>query len=392
MKKIIYLIAILTLYFKSLVIAQHDLTVIGLGIYTEALGRLSITTIDMLKDDVKLNYIPSLNAVFPDFVAPEIWNIMIHPDKSYGNVSLIYQPDENILKTCNSKIKILYTMIDSPAVNPGDFNGLNEYFDLMVVPDEWLVDVYRKGGVKIPIFVLPCPIYLGEFFSQPPKYHDKHNFVFGSSGCFVPRKNHITVLEAFIQEFGNNPYVKLKLHGRWGSEDSTLRERINQIGINNVEIINQTITQQDFIKFMTSLDCYVFLSKGEGYSITPRESLACGIPCILSNNTAHKNLCDSGFVTAVPSEILECGFYNCLVDDARNAMRNVYDNYQESLKIAARAKDWVKKYDQHQLKHLYLSLIKPKKIVLGKINKIEEEQLITNSEELYQKYCQLIEN
>ena len=60
-----------------------------------------------------------------------------------------------------------------------------------------------------------------------------------------------------------------------------------------------------YIEFISTFDCYVNLSKGEGFSIPPRESLALGIPCIISDNTAHKTICDSGLVLPVTSKILQ---------------------------------------------------------------------------------------
>lgn len=396
MIKLARLLIIYLTFIPSLHASDKDLSVVGFGLYTEALGRLSITTVDMLKDDLKINYIPTDHVFCPDFISPNVLNIMVDHDKSYAPISLIYQLSEEILQDCNSEIKILYTMFDASAIAPN--SGDNCKCDILVLPDQALVDIYRKGGYQIPIFVLPCPISLDEFLSCPLKQRELGQpFVFGSSGAFVPRKNHIAVLEAFFQEFGNNPMVKLKLHGRWGSEDQALRARVEQLGMTNVEIINKTITQQAYIDFMSSLDCYVFLSKGEGYSITPREALACGIPCILTNNTAHTTLCDSGFVKSVPSEIAEpcsycseCGnFYGCTIFDARKAMHDVYHNYKKHLKIAENARKWVCKYDHSNLKQYYLSLVKPKKVILGNENKIGIDYLMTDSPELFNKYKDL---
>ena len=337
-KKIWGLALLIFTFSHSFIFAyQHDLSIMGFAIYTEALGRLSITSIDSLKDELKLNFIPVDNIIDPVFIPPKVLKIIYNKNKKYGAVSLMYQYSEKNLKECNSKIKILYTMFDSSAIPPGLGLWYNDHFDAIVVPDEWLVDTYRNAGVTIPIFVLPCPISLKEFLHKPLHKRDLNQpFIFGTSGSFVPRKNHITLLEAFIQEFGQTPDVKLRLHGRWGLEDQALHERIKETGVTNVEIINKTITQDEYISFLTSLDCYAFLSKGEGFSITPREALACGIPCILTNNTAHKTLCNSGLVRSVPSPLLEpsyhcndCGyFFNCTISEVRQALRDVYTHYE----------------------------------------------------------------
>lgn len=385
---------------------DYDLSVIGIAFYTEAIGRLSITSIDSLKNDLKLNFIPLNNFIVPDHIPPKILKIIESPDKSYGAVSLIYSLNdclfsyESILKECNSKIKIIYTMIDSSCIPSQNVSLINEHFDAIVVPDLWQVETYQKAGINVPIFVLPCLIYLKKFLDQPVrmfKQHSQQPFIFGTSAAFVPRKNHLNLLEAFIQEFGNSPDVRLKLHGRWGSEEA-LRERVKQAGVTNVEIINKTMTQKEYDKFLTSLDCYAFLSKGEGYSITPREALACGIPCILSNNTAHTTLCNSGFVKAVPCPILEpasdcldcCYFYNCKISAIRQALHQVYHAYPKYLEKALQGRKWVRQFDLRSLKPYYLSLVKPKRVILGHENKVGIDFLMTNSQTLFNKYQELL--
>ena len=112
------------------------------------------------------------------------------------------------------------------------------------------------------------------------------------SAGFAERKNYHVLLEAFAGEFKNNPHVRLKIHGSWqdGDMGDRVKRKIKRLGLTNVEIFEQVFTREQYIEFMYSLDCYVYLSMGEGYSLTPREAIALGIPCILSNHTVHKVL------------------------------------------------------------------------------------------------------
>jgi len=392
---------IITFIHLSVQAYEYDLTIAGFALYTEALGRLSITSVATLKDDLKINYIPIDNAFNPAFISKDVLNIMENPDRSYGAISLIYQYNEKFLKECDSKIKIFYTMFDSSDIPYNACNWINNHFDAIVVPDEWLVPIYRKGGVSVPIFVLPCLINLDDFLEQyaiNKTRHPHEPFVFGSSGAFVPRKNHLKALEAFIKEFGNSPLAKLKLHGRWGSSDQDLHVLLAQTGVTNVEIINKTFTQEEYLGFLNSLDCYVFLSKGEGYSITPREALANGIPCILSNNTARTTLCNSGYVNSIPLSILEpsyncndCGgnAIDCKLEDVCLAMRHVFGNYKEYLELTAGGRQWIRQYNYKSLKPYYLSLVKPKRVILGKENKICDDFIMTDSVSLFNKYKEL---
>ena len=162
---------------------------------------------------------------------------------------------------------------------------------------------------------------------------------------------------------------------------------------------HETLTDKGFKELFKTFDCYVLISKGEGFSISPREALALGKPCIISNNTAHKTICNTGHVYAVPSELIEpaidpgvgaCGNrFNCSIKDVRKALREVYTNYQEYVEKALGGREWVKDYLWENLKLRFLNLIKPKKVVLGNHNEITDDYLMTDSKKLYAKYSQL---
>jgi len=153
---------------------------------------------------------------------------------------------------------------------------------------------------------------------------------------------------------------------------------------------------------MRSFDCYVSLSTGEGFAIGPRESLALGIPVIITNNTAHKTICQEGFVKSVPSNIIIPGTYydfendqkgygfDCSIDDAARALKEIYDNYDFYLNKAQKGREWVKQYLKENMTKKYLNLIKPTKILLGNKNIITDDYLMTNSISLYQKYLKII--
>jgi glycosyltransferase involved in cell wall biosynthesis len=282
---------------------------------------------------------------------------------------------------------------------------LNHYFDAVIVPDPWLVNVYKNSGVMLPIFVLPIGLHLSSFFKIPTKTTVNKIFTFGLSAAAVPGKNHEIVIDAFVEEFLKNPCdkdkVRLRIHSRGGKHIEEIRKYISDVRSNTIEFIPHSLPQQKYIQFMASLDCYVLLSMGEGFSITPREALALGIPCILSNAAAHKTICESSFVEIVDAPLPVPAYYsvfnetiglkfNCKLTDVRKAMRNVYNNYLKHLARAQQGREWVKNYDENALKEKYLSLVKPRKVVLGNNNRILDSALETDSVQLYEKYVDLL--
>lgn len=169
----------------------------------------------------------------------------------------------------------------------------------------------------------------------------------------------------------------------------------------NITLIDKSLSHKEYVEFMKSLDCYAFVPKAEGFSVTPREALALGIPCILSNNTAHTTICNTGLVAAVPCPLQEpahhdhlgctAGFeFNCTISSVRKALRHIYTNYDYYLSKAAAARKWVTQYTYTNLKDPYLTLVKPKKVYLGTDNSIDRLSITTNCPKLYKKYKTLI--
>ena len=311
----------------TLIPPPFDLTIIGRANWRDSLSRLPIVLTSLFQDDLSINFIPTLKNDFTD-VSDSIKAILTHPDKTPGNVALMFDilwdskqsPTDFLPK--NSFIKIAYSMLESSAIPPQWVTLLNQKFDLVAVPDVYYQSVYKKCGVQIPIFVLPLGLELAGFLQRKPNLAPKKPFVFGSSSAFMKRKNQELLIEAFHKEFGNNPAVKLKIHGRkkvWKDEFDlqglqkklfgTKQKKIKNLEEGatmltpNIEILVAALPEHEYQNFMMSLDCYVLLSKGEGFSITPREALALGKPCIITDNTAHTSIVNTGYVYAVPSVI-----------------------------------------------------------------------------------------
>lgn len=394
----------------SILNAQYDFdaTILGSVGYAQGIDGFAATWIKNIKDDLKANFIYTRNGLI-DYsnIDGDVQAVMKNPNKSAGKVSILFEHLWYLGNTPaayvpqNSIVKIAYSMIESSRIPKEWVTILNQQFDAVVIPDPFLVKVYQDSGVKIPIFILPCGIHLDEFYNASKVSHKE--FIFGMSAGFEARKNHAMLIEAFIQEFRRDNNVKLKIHGRFGDPHlkHAIIEKIKKIRPGKIELTSETFTRKDYVQFYANLDCYVFISKGEGFSISPREAMALGIPCILTNNTAHTTLCNTQLVYSIPAPYVEpavypifgqvCGHYlNCRIKDVRLALRNVYNNYAVFTERASALREWVKQYDYKQMKKKYITLLKPKKVILGEYNIIEDEYLMTNSPALYAKYQKVI--
>lgn len=383
---------------------RPDLTVATNILFSDGIGRQGIGLIQTLYNDLSINTLKFEPILFKGITDSKTLAVLTKPFTGFGKVTFwtyILGLNDKIISThqkIDSDIKIAYSMFESDAVPKLWVQILNKYYDVLIVPDKWLIQVYKSSGVTIPIFVLPLGIILKNDW-----LHTKHTknqiFNFGMTGGFWERKNHIKTMQAFLEAFGNNPQVRLKVHGRFGPFKDKVLEAYQKLGSpTNIEVISTMLDTAEYTKLMESIDCYVFVSKGEGFSITPREAIAMGKPCILSKNTAHRTICESGFVIPVEANLKipayyevfgqQIGnFFDCQTTDVSKAMLDVYHNYeQHQEKVLNGGPLWVKQYLWNELKQKYLTVIKPTKIELGNKNEIYTTHMETNSKALYIKY------
>lgn len=393
---------------------QYDLTIVGRVLNADGLCRIPISLIDMLKDDIKINHIAPFNyQIDTQDIRDDVKDIFCNPDKTAGRVSILvdglwsinyptysYVPD--------SHIKIAYSMWESNQIPATWVKVLNQYFDAVVVPDSFVLKTYVQSGVTIPIFELPLCLYLNDFLNRTRRFRPGKPFVFGCTATACQNKNQALLIKAFVEEFGDTPDIILRLSSRYAipPKEGSWEKLIQSYGCSNVSLKAGILDNTQYLENMDSFDCYVNISKGEGYSIGPREALALGIPSVLSDNSAQMTLTQSGLVRLVPSNIpapppTDCdwagafgnediGFYSdCSLQDVKNALRDVYENYDLYLNNAKNSPEWVSQYELQRMKCKYLSLIKPKKVILGSQNEITDEYLMTSSEELYNRYLEL---
>ncbi len=381
---------------------RPDLTVATNINFADGIGRQGLGIIGCVRDSLEINALQLPPIIYKN-IPKDVLNVLIKPFHEFGRVTFwtyILGLNENIIdvhKSIKSPIKIAYTMFESDAIPKLWINILNTYYDMAVVPDPYLVNVYKNSGVKIPIFVVPLGIIIENLLERPIKTKVNDPFVFGMSAGFWSRKGHIDVLKAFAKSFGNNSKFKLRLHGRFGPYRAEVEKAVIQSNLNNVELLISPLSPIDYDDFMDSIDCYVFPSMGEGFSITPRETLALGKPCILSNNTCHKTICNSGFVVPLQSNIRIPAIYEVFgnqtigsyfksnIEDLSKLMEDVYNNYNVFLEKASGGREWVKQYLWPNLKPTYLNLFKPKSIELSADNYIDSNVFRTNSKVLFNK-------
>ncbi len=373
---------------------SYDLIIVGEIGRAEGLGKIACTIYDSLHKALNILMIDYQNLNIRHHKTLRAKVVLCTAQKGETNehpnfCDLLPQGD----------LMIAYSVLETSRAPQHWVERFNQYFDAIVVADQFLVQAYQDSGITTPIFVLPHGFGLEQCLQQPQKQAFHEPFVFGMSGAFhQARKNPELLVKAFVRAFGDRPDVKLRIHtkGPWTSFCDSLAELIKHTNASNITFEQAFMSEGEYVDFLKSLDCYVLVSAGEGYSITPREAMALGIPCILSDTTAHTTICKSGYVRGVPCTVAAPGWYpshpvpigtqySPTEEAVAEALLEVYHHKDHYLELARQSRPWLEQYTDAHLAPLFVTLCQPQEVKLADQNLITEQCLITTSQKLYNK-------
>ena len=296
----------------------------------------------------------------------------------------------------NSSINCAVSMLESDSIPSFWVDILNNKFDLVIVPDQWLIEIYQNCGVNIPIFVLDLVVD----YNGLKKHKQKNkNFTFGMVSGLLEDKNIDKVIQAFNTIFKNakNINLKIKISGN-KKFNPILWDNIHKLAnqAQNISLITKHLDRTEYCEFLNSLDCYILPSRGEGFSITTREALYREIPCIISKHTALKCFCDCHAAIGLNPSNLTRANYTCFgnfdsykIDvktrDIAKEMKNVVHNYEKLKAKTVLAKNICENAKKNniypKLKNLFSG-----NIVLADKNTISDTCVTTDSVQLYTKF------
>ena len=130
-------------------------------------------------------------------------------------------------------------------------------------------------------------------------------FVIGSVGTNVRERKNWTAMFLALQKFRRyHDDIVMYCHTNWletrGRDLQVLREKLMIQDITFFpelkELLLTGISDVTMNNMYNSLDVYLHPSKGEGFGIPIIEAQSCGVPVIVSNNTAQPELCGGGWI------------------------------------------------------------------------------------------------
>jgi glycosyltransferase involved in cell wall biosynthesis len=155
-------------------------------------------------------------------------------------------------------------------------------------PSEWGRQMLLANGIhESRIAVVPEGVDC-EFF-QPQSGPGRSRFRFLMVGKWELRKYTEGLLLAFTAEFGEKEDVELILHAHNSHRPGfSLAEEVQRTGIANTAniVLSNPCSLAQLRGLYQSADCFVLPTRAEGWGLPILESMACGVPAIVTRYSA----------------------------------------------------------------------------------------------------------
>ncbi|MBW2992376.1 glycosyltransferase [Candidatus Woesearchaeota archaeon] len=279
-----------------------------------------------------------------------IGKILINPDK-VSNKRILHCDNPAPLPIKNKNY--IWTTWESDRIPSSWVNVLNKHYVGIFVPHRSVKKAFESSGVEIPVHVV-FQGYKRLKRTRPIKRGSDRLRLGMFAGNAASRKNPGKLCKAVksLNKEGYNIYLYIKTTSY---ELESFEKSIKKFKKNPYINISfeKYITDKQLAEWYSDLDAYIFPSSGEGWSLTPRESLYMGIPTIVSDIPVHKELIDSGYVTKISADEYEdaynewinnaCGKWKKItVEEIKKAILDVYNDYDEKLGKAQQGSRWIK--------------------------------------------------
>lgn len=187
----------------------------------------------------------------------------------------------NLIKGWNIDQKpSLLTMWETNWLPP-EFSDYLHNFEKVIVPSLHNFDLFSQHHDNV--HVIPLGVDRNIWYSKPMPRTDKYKILCGGSEWY--RKGLDVVLETFLKLNLPNAELHIKIvpPHLFAPKD---------LNYPNVVIHDQWMTEEEERDLVCSMDCFISVSRGEGFGLMPLQAISAGVPTILSDAHGHREFSD----------------------------------------------------------------------------------------------------
>jgi glycosyltransferase involved in cell wall biosynthesis len=291
--------------------SSSSICIIGRCTFGTGIGAATVAACELLSRYYDVSILPTEPhlRLLDEVVLPNGTHIAVCKEPSeirvafYTDVLWNGAHDFNYLLVPGDALKIAHVAYDSDELPSQWVQILNDRFDFVLFMSRHLEEVGRNSGVEIGLGTLPLALDLESCLSQPFRPYQAATVRFLSVTAFHTRKGAESLVDAFLASFGDRSDVELTIHSNLtiGSCFARIKSKLEAKGVRNIVISNEALTDERKNSLIESCDIFVNCSRGEGYSIGPREALAFGKPLVITDVGGHKDLGQTQGVFVVPA-------------------------------------------------------------------------------------------
>lgn len=223
--------------------------------------------------------------------AEQFQEVQLMSKKEFGNIDVFHCiPDtQRRLKRRGKSIGFATFESDSPPPHWIDLLNSN---DAVICPSIFNLEIFKKAGVKKPIWHVPHCVNTKMYDSLEKKLSNQYTFLF--IGTWKRRKGWEHLIRAWFSEFNSNDNVRLVIK----TNKVTLAQRdINKIKSeysqsNNfapIEFNTRIFKEKEIAQLIKNSDCVVLPTLGEGFGLPGLQAMAAKTPLIITDYSGPKD-------------------------------------------------------------------------------------------------------
>ncbi len=244
------------------------------------------------------------------------------------------------------RIKVGYTMLEVDGF-PRDWVRAAQKMAEVWVPSEFNRQGFIDSGLTRPVEIVPLGVDTSYFHPGLKTFPNPYGeYVFFSAFEWGERKEPGLLLKVFNEEFSCDEPVRLVCKVINRDPGLKLKEVIGALRLQDAGgkisfLFNQEFPHYQLGSLYRSMDCFVSVSRGEGWNMPLMEAMACGLPAIATDWGAHREFLHEGNgyplrVRGTIPAIAKCPYYTGFrwadpdPEHLRHLMRWVYENRAEA--------------------------------------------------------------